>query len=117
MESGRKYEKLFKTDIFAFLLNVLGSENVYRYDIGYSCYNTSSVGVLIMKVFHCNVDGIFEKLIAAKSKKEAADKMNVSYKHFLKYGNETGVKKDMELALNNYGKVFKKEIVGINEWV
>jgi 3-hydroxy-3-methylglutaryl CoA synthase len=70
-----------------------------------------------MKIFKCNINGTIEKLVAAKSKKEAANKMNISYKHFLKYGHETGAKKDCELALNNPGKVFKKEITGHYEWI
>lgn len=65
-----------------------------------------------MKVFKCNIDGRIEKLVAAKSKKEAASKINVTLKHFLKYGHETGAVNDRELVLNNPEKVYKKDILG-----
>lgn len=69
-----------------------------------------------MKAFTCNVDGRNRKMTAAKSKKEAANKMGIPYKHMLEYGSATGNKQDIELALNNPDTVYIRGCADFGEW-
>lgn len=63
-----------------------------------------------LKVFHCNLDGINWGLVAAPSKKRAAELFGMSMHSFNNYASETGHKDSVELAIANPEIVFTKQM-------
>lgn len=63
-----------------------------------------------LKVFHCNLDGVNWGLVAAASKKRAAELFGMSMHHFNDYASETGHKDSIELAVANPETVFTKSM-------
>lgn len=69
------------------------------------------------RFYKCNIDGTTEKLVAANNKQDAATKMNIPLKLFLRYGGHiTTAPNDLHTISNNPTKIFKKEILS-SQWI
>jgi hypothetical protein len=68
-----------------------------------------------LKVYMCNYDGVMNRLVAAKSMRQASILTDVSYRHFLAYGHETFNEISCKLALASPGTVYEAKCTS-NGW-
>lgn len=68
-----------------------------------------------LTVYLCNYDGNTNRLVAAKSMREAAKLSKIPYHHFRVYGHETGNAEDCAVANSKPGTVFSTKIGG-KDW-
>lgn len=70
-----------------------------------------------MKVFGVNYDGRSRRIVAAKTKKEAAQRLGVSLHQFRNYGCQTGNQEEIELAMREPGVVWSIGFALNSNWV
>jgi hypothetical protein len=63
-----------------------------------------------LKVYGGCLDGMNRTIVAATSKKIAAQLCKVCYNHFNSYATETGNKEELDIALSSPQTVFKRNI-------
>ena len=68
-----------------------------------------------LKVYGCNYDGRVERIVAAKSMRQAALLTNIPYHHFREYGHETHNSESCALALSTPGTVYEGPCTS-NKW-
>lgn len=69
-----------------------------------------------MKVYWMNWDGKFERMTAARSKKEAVLKLGTTIYQFNTYASETYNEIDVAIAMGNTAAVFEKSYKRGGEW-
>jgi len=68
-----------------------------------------------LKVYGGCFDGTTRQIVAAPTKKAAAEALELSMYHFNGYGGETGNARELEVALSDPGKPFSAPVSGREE--
>lgn len=69
-----------------------------------------------LTVWGCSI-GIYRKIVATRTKKEAAEALSMSLYLFNQYASDTGNQTEIDLATSEPGQVFyKSNSVYLDEW-